>query len=912
MNKKIQKTAIAALAVMTLAGSTAALGLSVDNSFLPAIVAEAATTSSTVQTTLKNTSTIDNNKVVKGGTVTINLAAKGGTSGYNYSVQYRKSSTSTWTTVTNQTGNKRTVTLASPTLYDIKVTVTDKAGTSKSKMFMAQAYKEGYTSNNVASGCVIGTKKSISYNGAKIDYIISNNSAYIYKITLLESNKNNILYIPLDLEDIPVTYIDKGVITRNKYSENLKSICMSSKNLRTVNIHRDAFKLRDNSLTDSFINNYETYNVNTRLVTVLYDKNGNRAYNYNNSFSDALPSLYKVSCINSTVIANGIFKNSKLKYVEISHSSNIHSCVIEDNAFENCTNLYSVVIPDIFKIGEYAFSNTTNLKLITITDQISKNVLINKYAFANSNIYIIDLKNDCLYNDMDIHIEANAFKNCRNINLHEKLLDNITYIGNSAFLNCENLQAHSFEKLQTIGRSAFKNCKKLTEITINKNANTSGNDIITDIGSQAFANCDNLKYIYIDRVKYIESSAFENCTKLTEISMNKNIKSSDNLFVNIGNSAFENCTNLQYVNAYESIINNIESKAFKNCNSLYILNCNDIRYYIGSEAFMNCNKLISLSKDDTINATTIDNYAFADCINLERIKLPNIKYIGDYSFNNCKRLTYVELNISNLNSIGKYAFYNCNKLKDIYDSNISSNKKHTYIIGNSAFKNCTELRYANIINNASKIGNNAFENCDKLDGIYLNKINYIGSKAFYNCTNMNYVCIDPTNLYNIGDMAFYNCINMELDVHYATGDESKYNITFGKDIFKNDLNIDANEIYKLTQRNENTFKEVCDPMIILNNTKINTKNIYLGQVETFYVKNPYDKTLDTVKYTVQYKRPNSSSWKTLNIKDNGSYKIKPTSEGDILVRVIITATQNGKKYTSTKNTSFNVSMPTNA
>jgi hypothetical protein len=63
--------------------------------------------------------------------------------------------------------------------------------------------------------------------------------------------------------------------------------------------------------------------------------------------------------------------------------------------------------------------------------------------------------------------------------------------------------------------------------------------------------------------------------------------------------------------------------------------------------------------------TSIGNYAFYNCPNLELTSLPEgVTSIGNYAFYNCSNLELTSLP-EGVTSIGNYAFYNCSKLADV-------------------------------------------------------------------------------------------------------------------------------------------------------------------------------------------------------------------------------------------------------
>lgn len=100
--------------------------------------------------------------------------------------------------------------------------------------------------------------------------------------------------------------------------------------------------------------------------------------------------------------------------------------------------------------------------------------------------------------------------------------------------------------------------KKITDINIPKMVVYGGKEWkVTNIGSSALKNCNNLIHITIpEGITGIEDSAFKNCKSLTDITIPEGVTS-------IGNSAFKNCKNLVGVTIPESVIA-IADDAFTN------------------------------------------------------------------------------------------------------------------------------------------------------------------------------------------------------------------------------------------------------------------------------------------------------------------------------------------------------------
>ena len=56
-------------------------------------------------------------------------------------------------------------------------------------------------------------------------------------------------------------------------------------------------------------------------------------------------------------------------------------------------------------------------------------------------------------------------------------------------------------------------------------------------------------------------------------------------------------------------------------------------------------EIIMITEDDLGDVTTINNYAFFDCSNLQSVTIPDsVTYIGYYAFDNCSSLTNIYLN----------------------------------------------------------------------------------------------------------------------------------------------------------------------------------------------------------------------------------------------------------------------------
>ena len=204
-------------------------------------------------------------------------------------------------------------------------------------------------------------------------------------------------------------------------------------------------------------------------------------------------------------------------------------------AFENCTNLTSVVIPNsVTEIKNYAFNGCTKLATVTIEDGETTLSLgynnynsydIGKGLFYDCPITTLYLGRNLSY-DTGFSYGRSPFYSVKT--LQEVVVGNsVTSIDDNAFMYCSGLTSVMIgNSVTSIGDWAFCNCRGLTSVTIPNS--------VTSIGNDAFGNCSGLESVRIgNSVTSIGSSAF--CgSSLTSVTIPNSVTS-------IGSSAFEYC-----------------------------------------------------------------------------------------------------------------------------------------------------------------------------------------------------------------------------------------------------------------------------------------------------------------------------------------------------------------------------------
>ena len=305
----------------------------------------------------------------------------------------------------------------------------------------------------------------------------------------------------------------------------------------------------------------------------------------------------------------------------------------------------------------------------------------------------------------------------------------------------------------SIGSSAFQNCSSLTSVTIPNN--------VTSIGSSAFQNCSSLTSITIgNSVTSIGAGAFYECTGLTSVTI-------PNSVISIGESAFNSCRSLTSINIPNSVTS-IGDYAFSGCSSLTSATIGNSVTSIGISVFLGCSSLTDVSLNSASanlqSVFSISNYVTSINIPEDTVQ------IADNAFYGCSKVTSVNIPNS-VTSIGDYAFYQCTGLTSVNIPNSVTS------IGYQAFRNCSSLTSITIGNSVTSIGGNAFRSCRGLTSITIpNSVASIGNYAFYNCTNLAFILLEPMAAPTIGSGAF-DLISSTAIIYYpygATGYAASY------------------------------------------------------------------------------------------------------------------------------------------
>ncbi len=259
---------------------------------------------------------------------------------------------------------------------------------------------------------------------------------------------------------------------------------------------------------------------------------------------------------------------------------------IGDSAFESCTKLQTVVIPNgIINIKEEAFFYCSNLVSILLPNSISS-------------------------------IGVRTFAGCRKL---ESLTipASVEVIGDFAFGSTVNLKmflvdADNAEYVSQDGVLFSKDMSKLIRYPAGKEGDKYDiPDCVTHIGKGAFSFCSLLTSIHIpDGVLSIDSEAFQDCNNLENLILPDSITS-------ISNSAFGFCPNLSSI-VLPNKITSIERFTFNHCSGLKSIILPNRLTTINRDAFYSCTSLTSITIPESIES--ISSWAFVGCTNLKEVE----------------------------------------------------------------------------------------------------------------------------------------------------------------------------------------------------------------------------------------------------------------------------------------------------
>ena len=333
--------------------------------------------------------------------------------------------------------------------------------------------------------------------------------------------------------------------------------------------------------------------------------------------------------------------------------------MIYENAFTDCSVLKEITVPASVKyIGEYAFGYCISYgedytKTEGFKVKYEENTEAHRYAidngFATGSCFVVEDYNED-YNTVFITGYAGNDKTL--VIPSEINGKKVASISSYAFENGESLESVIIPSgIEYIDARAFISCHSLKSVTIP--------DTVTWIGSYAMGydiDEETVDYVKVDgfKINYVKNTYGHRYAA-------KNGFTDESCLITTGDKVL-------YIKGYYSTAK---------------------EYVIPSEI-------------DGKKVAGIDNDAFRDNINLERVTIPEgIGYISTRAFYNCTALKSVTIPKS-VESIGEEAFCNCTALTSV------TIPEGVVFIEQGTFYNCTALKSVAIPRSAEDIGDMAF------------------------------------------------------------------------------------------------------------------------------------------------------------------------------------------------------------
>ena len=306
---------------------------------------------------------------------------------------------------------------------------------------------------------------------------------------------------------------------------------------------------------------------------------------------------------------------------------------------------------------------------------------------------------------------------------------------------------------------------------------------LVEIGSQAFAYCENLTEVEIPgSVTYMEGNVFHGCTSLAKLifadgeaplelsgwtlfCMGSSIPTVPLKEVYIGRdmectsyysgSGLFSDTATPFSVTVGANVSSLGRRLFAN-SLMASVDLPDGLEMIGTETFSQCGRLSRVRLPNSV--TAVGSRAFAECDSLSEVSLyvpgPDMGRplaLGEYAFSNCLALAAADLPSGTV--IGKGAFSGCSSLAEVRMAD------GVAAVGDYAFNSCA-LKEIDLPGSVLRIGERSFYGCRALEAVGLHEgLDSIGERAFASCSALKEIRI-PNSVTAIGEYAFQGCASL--------------------------------------------------------------------------------------------------------------------------------------------------------
>lgn len=260
---------------------------------------------------------------------------------------------------------------------------------------------------------------------------------------------------------------------------------------------------------------------------------------------------------------------------------------------------------------------------------------------------------------------------------HVVIPNTVTEIGAGAFSSSDIKSIEMPNTVKKMGEGAFRSCQNLEEITLPNQ--------LKKIEKSLFWNCTNLKKVVLpDSLVLIEENSFWNCRSLETLDIPKSVKRIDGDFSEESPWWKEQVKTSPLVIINDNLVR--VSNYTKEDGTTVVIPKGVKR--ISARAFIGTGTAYIHKIVIPNTVTAIGDASMTKSI--EEIEIPNsVKHMGDFVFEDCKRLKKVKLS------------------------------ERLEVIPEGLFFDCKNLRQITLPKSVKKIKQLAFDNCDKLQDIVM-------------------------------------------------------------------------------------------------------------------------------------------------------------------------------------------------
>lgn len=465
--------------------------------------------------------------------------------------------------------------------------------------------------------------------------------------------------------------------------------------------------------------------------------------------------FYQSSIQTLDILQNSVLDIEQYAFSECSSLENINwgSAIksIGDFAFSNC-KISSLVFSRecvLSHIGKYAFSRCEQLATIELS---SKQMEIDEGAFSNNqNLVTVSNLNS-------INLSNKLFENCINLSSIQNF-SGIKTVGNYTFSNCQSLLSiNEINQIESAGIASFSNCKKLTQARFVN---------LSELTKNLFFNCVALEeFASAKPINKFESSAFDGCNSLTDISLLGNFSVENGVVYSSDRTqiVYYLPTKVQSTFIIEETVQNLDVKSITQNPYIEQFSSQSPYFSVVDGVLFDNNQTRLIAYPNASSSTNyvvpsqtkeISTYAFSNTQNLasleinEQIETLNLGFLWQNSSVQTLKSPFIGKSSTDLTTSFLGWFFGAENFEDngIY---VSSSLKNVEIYGQEQFiKGC-------------------FYNCVNLLTIKLPKCGEVQSMMFYCCYNLQTVSLGK-ELTMVDEYTFYNCQGLiELNIVYSS------------------------------------------------------------------------------------------------------------------------------------------------